>query len=99
MNMHVASPVLTVKELVDALGLALAVESDATAKRKALRAAIEAYGDGEYNGAVYRATVKTAPVSRISPELVRELLTAEDVELVTVKKPETRVRCVARNGR
>jgi plasmid stabilization system protein ParE len=84
---------LTVAELVDAFGAAIAKEAAATAERKELRAAIESLGKGAYDGRMFRATVSTNPVKRISPDLVRELLSAEDVALVTVEKPETRVSC------
>jgi hypothetical protein len=87
---------LTVAELVDAFGAAIAVEAAATEKRKEIRAAIEALGVGQYDGRVFRATVSTNPVKRISPDLVRELLSPEDVALVTVEKPETRVSCKSR---
>jgi hypothetical protein len=95
----VPDPAMTPEQLADALGIALAQESEATKRRKAIRDALEAFGDGEYNGARYRATVKTAAVKRISPDLVRELLSPDDVELVTVTSDTTTVRCVARNGR
>ena len=92
-----AAPVdLTVAELVDAFGRAIAAEAAATEKRKELRAAIESLGVGQYDGRLFRATVSTNPVSRIVPDLVRELLSAEDVALVTVTKPETRVGCKSR---
>jgi hypothetical protein len=92
-----ATPVeLTVSELVDAFGAAIAVEAAATEKRKELRAAIESLGVGAYDGRIFRATVSTNPVSRIVPDLVRELLSADDVALVTVTKEETRVGCKSR---
>ena len=92
-----AAPVeMTVAELVDAFGAAIAVEAAATEKRKEIRAAIESLGVGEYDGRIFRATVSTNPVKRISPELVRELLSADDVALVTVTKDETRVSCKSR---
>ena len=91
-----AASALTVAELVDTFGAAIAEEAAATAKRKELRAQIEAMGVGAYDGKWFRATVSTNPVSRIVPDLVRELLSAEDVALVTVTKDETRVGCKSR---
>lgn len=92
-----AAPVeMTVSEMVDALGAAIAIEAAATEKRKEIRAAIEALGVGAYDGRIFRATVSTNPVTRIVPDLVRELLSKEDVALVSVTKPETRVSCKSR---
>ncbi|RPI47202.1 MAG: hypothetical protein EHM67_00030 [Hyphomicrobiaceae bacterium] len=88
---------MTPAQIVDAYGIASAHAADAAKRKEELRLAILAFGDGAYDGSRYRATVATAPVSRISPDLVRELLSADDVALVTVAKPETRVRCVARH--
>ena len=90
---------MTVAELVDSFGIASAHYADAKKRKEALRDTIAAFGDGKYEGLRYRATVSTAPVTRIVPELVRELLSPEDVELVSKTADETRVRPTARNGR
>ena len=90
---------MTAAQLVDALGVASAEESVAVKRRKAIRDAIEALGDGTYDGMRYRATVKTSPSTRVVPELVRELLSADDVALVSVTSDSTRVTCTALNGR
>ena len=87
---------MTVVELVDSFGAAIAAEAAATEKRKELRAAVESLGVGAYDGRLFRATVSTNPVTRIVPDLVRELLSADDVALVSVTKEETRVGCKSR---
>jgi len=87
---------MTVAELVDAFGKAIAAEAAATEKRKAFRAQIESLGVGEYDGRLFRATVSTNPVTRVVPDMVRELLTPAGVALVSKTQDETRVSCKSR---
>jgi len=59
-----------------------------------------AMGTGEYEGETFRAVVKIGAIAkRVSPELVRELLSPEDVELVTVDSVSDVVRVNAKTGK
>ena len=59
-----------------------------------------AMGTGEYEGETFRAVVKIGAVSkRINPDLVRELLSPDDVELVTVDSVSNVVRVNAKTGK
>ena len=84
----------------DALGELKARIADLKELAAVEHARLVAMGSGEYEGETFRATVKVNSLTRrLSPDLVRELLSPEDVELVTVDSFSDVVRVNSKTGK
>lgn len=86
----------TIKMLVDELGLLQAQVAPLTERLREQRAALGAFGDGEYDGELYRATVSTTERESLLAAKVREFLHPNQLRHCTQVTEVTSVRVVAR---
>lgn len=88
-------PVLTT---VDELGLLKAQIADLTKKAEALKTSIIAEGVGEYDGALFRATVSEVKRSFIDADLARKYLDEKTLAKITKTCGTIAVRVTARKA-
>lgn len=84
--------------LVDELGRLKAQIADLEAREKELKAALEAFGPGAYEGALFRATISDSVRATLDMVAVRAKLSAQFIRAHTTERAVRTVRVVARNG-
>lgn len=83
---------------VDELGILKAQIADLTKKAEALKAELIASGVGEYDGALFRATVAEVKRSFIDADLARKHLTGKQLAKITKTCGTVAVRVTARKA-